>query len=625
MRSNEFKERLKQSILVCDGAMGSQLYELLGPTRCFEEANLHQPEIVLRVHLAYIEAGARMIETNTFGANRLKLTALGLGDRVGAINQRGVKIAREAREASGTEVLIAGSIGPLGHAWRVSEPDASEAARNAFREQAEALEERGVDLFILETFPSLEELNWAIEAVRSFSSLPVIAQLAYTDEGKTLVGDDAVQTTRCLLDRGVDVVGANCNIGPQDILNVLRSIGQVQPPDRAGNAARLSVQPNAGFPHRVGDRVVYPKATPSYFAHFAREAAALGACIIGGCCGTTPQHIRAIAEAVKELAPQTPAVSDRRAATITAVPPPPPEPVAAEPASTFYRKLQQGPFTVSIEIDPPKGVNLDRILESVERFRASGRVDAVDINSGTLARVGMDAIMLAGALEQTGMETIPHLTTRDLNIIGLQAMLLGAWSVSGVRNVLAITGDPPILGDHPEVSGIYEVDSVGLVRILTRLNQGHDWAGKTLGGGTRFAIGVAVNPTADDLDEELRRFEQKVEAGAHFAMTQPIFDPEIWESFLKRLGGKPPIPVLVGVWPLSSYQLAVRLNNEVPGIVVPEHVQQKLQAAGSRAREQGFALARELFAWARSTSTLRGAYVIPPFKKYEQALEVLAQ
>ncbi len=637
MKRTEFQQELARKILVCDGAMGSQLYELVGPTRCFEEANLHQPELVLRVHLAYIEAGARLIETNTFGANRLKLSALGLGDRVGALNQRAVKLAREAREASGTDVLIAGSIGPLGHAWRVSEPasetgkpDAAEVARCAFREQAEALEERGVDLFVLETFPSLEEMTWALEAVRSFSQLPVIAQLAYTDEGKTLVGDDALEATRRLVDAGVDVVGANCNIGPQDILNVLRSMAQA-------DGAKLSVQPNAGFPHRVGDRVVYPKTTPEYFAQFAREAARLGACVIGGCCGTSPQHIRAMAEAVKELSPSrslgTPAQRQAGAEAIRVTAPRiagTAEPVAAAPTSSFYRKLQEGRFVVSVEIDPPKGVNLERILEAVARFRASGSVDAVDINSGTLARVGMDAILLAGAIERAGMETIPHLTTRDLNIIGLQAMLLGAWSVGGVRNILAITGDPPILGDHPEVSGIYEVDAVGLVRILHRLNQGSDWAGKTLGGATHFCIGVAVNPTADDLDDELRRFEQKVEAGAHFAMTQPIFDPEIWESFLKRLGGsaagagRPPIPTLVGLWPLSSYKLAVRLNNEVPGIVVPEQVLKKLEAAGPKARDTGFQLARELFAWARSESSLAGAYLIPPFKKYEEALEVLS-
>ncbi|MFQ5664142.1 MAG: bifunctional homocysteine S-methyltransferase/methylenetetrahydrofolate reductase [Terriglobia bacterium] len=614
MKSSDFRHLIAERILVCDGAMGSQIYEHLGPVRCVEETNLLQPELILRIHLAYIDAGARLIETNTFGANRLKLTNLGLGERLAAINQRAVKIAREAREASGADVLIAGSIGPLGRAWWVSEPDAAETAHRVFQEQAAALEERGVDLFVLETFPRLQELIWAIEALRSFSQLPVIAQLAYTEEGKSLAGDDALATTRRLLDLDVDVAGANCNIGPQDALTVLRLMSQA-------NGARLSVQPNVGFPQRVGDRVVYPKASPAYFAEFAREAAALRASVIGGCCGTTPEHIRAIAEAVKELSPRVERAGAGGRAVAVPQPAPTPPAVAGEPQSSFYAKLKAGRFVVSVEIDPPKGVNLDRILEAVQRFRASGCVDAVDINSGTLARVGMDAIMLAEAIERAGMETIPHLTTRDLSVIGLQAMLLGAWSVGGVRNILAITGDPPALGDHPEVSGIYEVDAVGLVHILARLNQGSDWAGKTLGGATNFAIGVAVNPTADELDDELRRFEQKMDAGAHFAMTQPIFDPEIWERFLQRLGGPPPVPVLIGVWPLSSHKLAVRLNNEVPGIVVPEQVLKRLEAAGSQGRDEGFALARELFAWARTVAA--GAYIIPPFKKYEQALEVI--
>lgn len=617
MKSSQFRELLGRGILVADGAMGSQIYELLGPIRCVEEINLLQPELVLRIHLSYIEAGARLIETNTFGANRLKLAPMGLSDRIGALNQSAVKIAREAREASGKDVLIAGSIGPLGKAWWVSEPEETgETARTVFREQAAALEERGVDLFILETFAKLQELIWAIEAIRSFSRLPLIAQLTYGDEGKTLAGDDALEATRRLLELDVDAVGANCSLGPQGILTVQRLMAQA-------DGARLSVQPNVGFPRRVGDRLVYPRSTPAYFAQFAREAAALGANVIGGCCGTTPEHIRAIAEAVKGLSPQAGEHAEGVAAAVVTEPAvAPPTHVAAEPLSAFYRKLQRGEFVVSVELDPPKGVNLERILQAVQRFRTSGCVDAVDINSGTLARVGMDAIMMAGALERVGMETIPHLTTRDLNIIGLQAMLLGAWSTGRVRNVLAITGDPPILGDHPEVTGIYEVDAVGLVRIIARLNQGSDWAGKALGGCTNFAIGVALNPTAEDLDEELRRFEQKVEAGAHFAMTQPIFDPALWENFLKHLGGKPPIPIVVGLWPLGSYKLAVRLNNEVPGIVVPEHVQKRLQAAGERARDEGFQLARDLFAWAKTT--FAGAYIIPPFKKYEEALEVIA-
>jgi homocysteine S-methyltransferase len=274
-----------------------------------------------------------------------------------------------------------------------------------------------------------------------------------------------------------------------------------------------------------------------------------------------------------------------------------------------------------VEIDPPKGIALDRVYEQVDKIMTSGKVDAIDINSGAMARVGMDALITAGALEARGVETVPHLTTRDYNIIGLQAMLLGAWTVGGVRNVLAITGDPPSVGDYPETSGVYEVDSVGLVKVLRRLNQGTDWAGKTLGGATNFAIGVAVNPVADDLDNEIERFHAKIEAGAHFAMTQPLFDPEHWYAFIKKLGGKPPIPILIGIWPLNSYKQALRLNNEVPGIVIPEPLLKSLEAAGAAARERGFECAREMLTWSRTE--LAGAYLIPPFKRYEEVLDIL--
>ena len=605
---------LSQRIVVCDGAMGSQLYEQLGPLPCFEQANLDHAELVLQIHLAYINAGAEIIETNTFGANRVKLSALGLGEKVGALNHRAVKIAREAREAAGKNVLIAGSIGPLGKGWKSEDSEAASVAQAAFREQAEALEERGVDLFLLETFPTLRELSWAVETIRSFTSLPLIAQLAYTFEAKTLGGDEPAESTRRLRDLGADVVGANCSVGPQDTLAVLHKLSDVK-------GIRFSAQPNVGFPHRVGDRVIYPKSSAEYFAQFACEAVKLGAGIVGGCCGTTPVHIQAMAEAVKNLAPREKVVKTSAApATITVEQPPLLETERA-PASTFYQKILAGKFPVSIELDPPKGTNMDRLREAAKTFQASGKVDAVDVNSGSLARVGMDAVMLSAEMEKAGIETIPHLTTRDMNIIGLQANLLGAWAVCGIRNMLCITGDPPSLGDHPEVIGVYEVDAVGLVRLIARLNKGTDWAGKTLGGHTNFAISVAVNPTADDLDDELRRFEQKIEAGAHFAMTQPIFDPKIYDEFLKRLGGKSPIPIVAGLWPLSSYKLAVRLHNEVPGVVVPEAVQKALKEAGPKARDKGFDLAREMYAWARENTD--GAYIIPPFKKYEAALEVL--
>jgi len=609
MKIHDFNARLKDAILIADGAMGSMLHEAVGPQRCFDELNATEPEAVYRVHQAYIEAGAQIIETNTFGANRFKLAPLGLADDVQRLNSRGVKIAREARDSAAREVLIAGSIGPLGLGVQSRHPRDEEIV-DIFYEQALALEERGVDFYILETFSYIEEILLAVDAIRSFSGLPIVAELTYAEEGTTYGDVRPADAAAQLKNKNVQVVGANCTLGPQALLPILQELAAV-------DDLRVSGMPNAGFPKREGDRIVYPKSSPEYFALFAREAAALGVRILGGCCGTTPAHIRAMAEAVKSLHPVK-AHSATAAASVAVKP----APVAArEPESKFWKKMRAGQFAVCVEIDPPKGLSLDRVFEQVDKIMASKKVDAIDINSGAMARMGMDALIFAGALEARGVETVPHLTTRDQNIIGLQAMLLGAWTVGGVRNILAITGDPPSVGDYPETSGVYEVDSVGLVKVLNRLNQGTDWAGKTLGGATNFAIGVAVNPVAEDLDSEIARFHAKVEAGAHFAMTQPLFDPEHWHAFLKRLGGKPPIPVSVGIWPLNSYKLALRLNNEVPGIVIPESLLKSLEAAGASARERGFQVAREMLAWARTE--LAGAYLIPPFKRYEEILEIL--
>lgn len=608
MKILDFNERLKDSILIADGAMGSLLHEAVGPQRCFDELNATEPEAVFRVHQAYINAGAQIIETNTFGANRFKLGPLGLGDDVQKLNSRGVKIAREARESAAREVLIAGSIGPLGLGVQSRHPEPEEI-QSIFHEQALALEERGVDFYILETFSYIEELLLAIDAIRSFSGLPIVAQLTYSEEGTThgdlRPGDAAGQ----LKSKNVQVIGANCTLGPQALLPILQELAGIED-------VRVSGMPNAGFPKREGDRIVYPKSSPEYFALFAREAAESGVRILGGCCGTTPAHIQAMAEAVKSLRPVK-AVTVHSVESVAK-----PTPVAhRDPESKFWKKLQSKDFAVCVEIDPPKGIALDRIYEQVDLIMGSGKVDAIDINSGAMARVGMDALMVAGALETRGIETVPHLTTRDYNIIGLQAMLLGAWTVGGVRNVLGITGDPPSVGDYPETSGVYEVDSVGLVKILNRLNQGTDWAGKTLGGATNFTIGVALNPVADDLDGEIERFHAKVEAGAHFAMTQPLFDPKHWHAFLKKLGGKPAIPVMIGIWPLNSYKQALRLNNEVPGIVIPQAVLKSMEEAGAAARERGFEVARQMLAWSRTE--MAGAYLIPPFKRYEEILEIL--
>jgi homocysteine S-methyltransferase len=619
MRIEDFSERLRTSILVGDGAMGSLLYE--EGQRCVEELNSSHAENVFRAHQAYIEAGAQLIETNTFGANRHKLSELGIANRVAEFNHRGVKLAREAREAAKHEVLIAGSMGPLGIALQMREMP-EEQIFAIFKEQAGALEERGVDLFLLETFSDVEELRIALDAIRSFSRLPIVAELTYSEEGTTIGGTRPQEAWEALKGKNIQAVGANCTIGPQLLLPVLREL--------AGSASLpLSAMPNAGFPKRVGDRTVYPRSSPEYFALFAQEAADLGARIIGGCCGTTPEHIRAIAEAVKKLHPGKLTQGKGAAAGVEVLERA--ERVrritAREPDSQLWKKIQAQKFVTSVEIDPPKGVTIERIVDQVTKVMSCAEVDAIDINSGTLARVGMDALVLAGALEAHGFETIPHLTTRDANIIGLQAMLLGAWAVGGVRNVLAITGDPPSVGDYPETNGVYELDSIGLVKVLARLNQGTDWAGKNLGGATNFTIGVAVNPVAEDVDEELRRFEAKIEAGAHFAMTQPIFDPAHWSAFLKRLGGKSPIPIIVGLWPLTSYKQALRLNNEVPGIVIPDATLREMEKAGDAARERGFALARIMLDWARTARSegIAGAYLIPPFKRYEEILELFGE
>src|ERR1700730_7042243 len=621
MKIEDFNERLGDSILVVDGAMGSLLYESIGPQRCVDELNSLAPDAVFNVHQRYLDAGAQIIETNTFGANRHKLGLFGMGERVAELNHRGVKIAREAREAAKHEVLIAGSIGPLGIVQHVRELPVEEIFA-IFQEQAGALEERGVDLFMLETFSDVEELLAAIDAIRSFSRLPIVAQMTCSDEATTFGGTRPQDSWEKLKEKNIQSIGANCTIGPQLLLPVLRELASC-------STLPLCVLSNAGFPKRIGDRIVYPRSSPEYFALFAQEASELGARILGGCCGTTPEHIRAMADAVKKLRPGNPrSVRESADASIEVL-----EPAqrvrrvaAREPESKLWSKIQSQKFVVSVEIDPPKGVSIDRIIEQVGRVVACGQVDAIDINSGTLARVGMDALVLAGALEAHGFETIPHITTRDANIIGLQAMLLGAWAVGGVPNMLAIAGDPPSLGDHPETSGVYEVDSIGLVKVLARLNQGTDWAGKSLGGATNFTIGVALNPVAEDIDDELRRFQEKIEAGAHFAMTQPIFDPDHWDTFLRRLGGKSPVPVIVGLWPLTSYKQALRLNNEVPGIVIPHTTLKEMESAGDAARARGFLLARKMLDWARTARSegIAGAYLIPPFKRYEEIIELFS-
>jgi len=601
--ARRFEDRLASGpVVVGDGGMGVLITSAVPRLHCPEEANLKAPESVVTLHTSFIRAGADLIETNTFGANRRKLAGLYLDDELERINSAGVKLAREAREVSGRDVFIAGSIGPLGD---LAVPPEQRA--EIFAEQAGILDGRGVDLFMIETFYVLDELETAIEAVRSVSSLPIVATLTFDEGAETLAGVTAAEAAERLRPLDLAAIGANHGAGLHAALAALEAMGSDGGPP-------LAVLPNVGLASLSGGRIIYPHATPEYFAEFAAHAQQLGARLIGGCCGTTPLEIAAIASAVEEQrTPSAPLESLEREL---------PEPdLGHGPYETeLARMLREGEWVTCVELDPPKGGTYDAMLGVARALKASGKVGFVDINDNPMARARANALMAAVAIERDcGLETIPHVTPRDTSIMGLESLLLGAHA-EGVRNVLSVTGDPPEIGDYPGSRGVYEVDSIGLSQIVTQLNRGEDFNGKGIDAPTSFFQGVAVNPSADDLETEHDRFRQKLEAGARFAMTQALFDLDYLDSFEERLGGWP-IPILVGIFYVRSYQLAVRLHNEVPGIVVPEDVQRRLERAGSSAGAEGLALARELYAQAREKAA--GVYVIPPFKQPEAALDLL--
>jgi methionine synthase / methylenetetrahydrofolate reductase(NADPH) len=541
-----------------------------------------------------------LIETNTFGANRRKLAHNFLEDELDALNSAGVKLAREAREVTGREVFIAGSIGPLG------EPAASRVRRELFAEVASVLDGRGVDLFMVETFYDLEEVVDAVEAVRSVSSLPIVALLTFDESAETLAGVTAAEAAARLSELDVAALGANHGAGLLAALAALQNMG--------ANGKPLAALPNVGLASLAGGRVIYPHATPEYFAEFAAHARDLGAMVIGGCCGTTPAEISAIRSAVEdERRPRAPLVFESPELVVA---------LGEEQRETgLSRALAAGEWVVSVQLDPPLGGSSAGLVEVAAALKESGKVGWVDINDNATARAGMSALMVSATIERlAGIETIPHLTTRDSSVLGLESMLLGAHA-EGVRNVLAVTGDPPEVGDYPGSRGVYEIDAIGLTQLLTNLNRGEDFHGRPIDAPTSFFYSVAVNPTPDDLEVEHERFQQKLEAGAKFAMTQIVFDLEYVDRFVERLGGRWPIPVLLGIFPLTSYRLAMRLHNEVPGIVVPQKLQDALEAAGSNAAEIGFAHARELIAAAQEKAA--GVYVVAPFRRPLRVLELL--
>jgi homocysteine S-methyltransferase len=601
--SNRFEERLRTGPpIVADGGMGALLSGAVPRLRCPEEANLRAPESVVALHASFIRAGAELIETNTFGANRRKLAAQFLEDELERINSTAVRLAREAREVSGADVFIAGSIGPLGDVERFDTAEQSQF----FSEQAEILEGRGVDLLMLETFFDLDELVAAIEAVRSVSSLPIVALMTFDADGQTLGGVTAEDAAERLAGLDVAAAGANHSAGPAAALNALAAMQR--------DGLVLAALPNVGLASLAGSRVIFPHATPDYFAEFAAQARRLGAGIIGGCCGTTPAQITAIRSAIDEgRAPAGPLVVRERELA---------EAADSAPEETgLARMLREQEFVVSIQLDPPLGANNGGLLEAGRAIKASGKAQLVDVNDNPRARARMSGMMASVAIErECGIETIPHLTPRDTAIAGLESQLLGAHA-EGVRNVLAVTGDPHEEGDYPGARGVYDFDAIGLTRLIAGLNRGEDFHGRSIDAPTSFFVGVAVNPSADDLDLELERFERKLEAGAQFAMTQVLFDLTYLDSFLAHFGGSSPIPLLVGIWPMPSHQLAVRVHNEVPGMLVPEPVQERLRAAGTNATDEGRALARELIAESREKAA--GVYLVAPFRRPLGILDVL--
>ncbi|MCC7023057.1 MAG: bifunctional homocysteine S-methyltransferase/methylenetetrahydrofolate reductase [Thermomicrobiales bacterium] len=622
-------ERLASGPVLADGAMGTMLYAGgASLDESFDALNLSQPELVLGVHRAYLDAGADLIEANTFGANRFKLEAFGLADRVREINRKGVRLAREAREIAGSSALVAGAVGPTGRTLAPFGTVAPEAARAAFREQIEALLEGGVDLLILETMGNLDESVEAVRAAREVCDLPIVASMTFAEDGRTIGGSSPVEVADRLRELGVAAIGANCSVGPQRLLPVIETIAS-RLCDLPGPVPVVSCMPNAGWPAQIAGRVIYP-SSPEYFAEFAHRAVDAGARIIGGCCGTTPQHTAAMREALarqlpgdggicREDEPDVATAEGKGRTRIVAVPEI--DLVAGDEPTLLRQKLDRGEFVVSVEIDPPKGLNPTKALDGARLLQEAG-VDLINVADSPMARVRMSALTLCYLIQhQVGVETILHLTTRDRSLMGLQSELLGAHAV-GVRNIIALTGDPPSLGDYPDSSAVYDVDSIGLIRVLQRLNAGADSAGASIGRPAGFTIACAIDPTRADLELEAERLRAKLDAGAHLVMTQPIYDPATWRRFLEIYGvDRLPVPVLAGILPLQSSRHAEFLHNEVPGITLSDEARERMRRAGPDGRREGVKMAQELLL--ELQPLVQGVYLMPSFGRYEVAAEVL--
>ena len=605
--AGNFLARLQAAPMLCDGAMGTLLYSKgVFINRCYDELNLSQPELILEIHQNYIKAGAEIIETNTFGANSFRLSRHGCGEHVAEINRAGIELAKKA--AAGTDVLVAGSVGPLGVRIEPLGKLAFDEARSAFVQQIAAQVEAGADLLILETFGYLEELHQAILAAREVDAkIPIVAQVTIDEEGNCLDGSLPETYGAKLTEWGADVVGCNCSVGPVAMLEALEKLRTITP-------LPLSAQPNAGMPRSVEGRNIY-LCSPEYMASYARKFVAAGVRLVGGCCGTEPEHIRAMKSALR--------VGEARGSSFHVNTEPAPhalEPAPLASRSQLGRKLVNGEFATMVEVVPPRGIDISKELEAARYLKSVG-VDCINIPDSPRASARMSNQALCTLVQhQVGIETILHYTCRDRNVLSIQSDLLGACAI-GIHNLICITGDPPKLGNYPDATAVFDVDAIGLVNIVRNLNKGLDIGGNPIGTATTFAIGVGANPGSPNIEEEIRRFEYKVEAGADYAVTQPVFDVELLERFLRRIEHHR-IPVLAGIWPLTSIRNAEFMRNELR-VSVPDSIIARMASAanGEAARAEGVNIAREMLL--RVRGMVQGAQISAPLGRYTAAVDVL--
>ncbi|MCA1592236.1 MAG: bifunctional homocysteine S-methyltransferase/methylenetetrahydrofolate reductase [Acidobacteria bacterium] len=612
---DNFRDLLESDhITVFDGAMGTMLYAKgVYINRSYDELNLTSPDLVREVHEEYVRAGAEVVETNTYGATAPKLQQYGLEGSLRLIN---LAAARLAREAAAGKAYVAGAVGPLGLRIEPYGPTSFEEAKDLFKEQISALLEGGVDLFCLETFSDISEMRQAMRAVRELCDLPIVAQMTISMDGNTSFGTTPEVFTNRLDEWGADVIGLNCGVGPAIVLSAVEKMREV-------TTRKLAAQPNAGLPRDVQGRQFY-MCSPEYMAKYSKRLIQSGVKFIGGCCGTTPAHIKLISDAVRAISPRlqrsTPHIG--RPARVEELTPADIEIVPPEERSNWSRRIVKGEFVTTVEVLPPKGCDAAKTLEQIRLLKTAG-VNAVNIPDGPRAQTRMSAQATAVLVErEIGIEAVLHYCCRDRNLLGMMSDLLGAAAL-GLRNLLLITGDPPKMGPYPDATAVFDIDSIGLTNMVNKLNHGLDLGNNPIGCPTAFCIGVGVNPGAMNLDEEIKRFEYKVEAGAEFAITQPVFDVDQLREFLRRIEHVR-IPVVAGIWPLVSYRNAEFLHNEVPGVRVTPSIMERMRLASERgkeaARDEGLQIARESLLEVRDL--IQGVQVSAPFNNVRYALEV---